>query len=170
MKVRAEDIPCDDRFPVNVGTSLLRLEAGREERNPLAEREQATNRLTRLVDDVWGPEWQRGLRGLEEFMPPADIEETDDAYVVDVELPGVHKKDVSVEASGRRLTVSGERKERERTGILRRRTRTVGRFFCEVVLPSEIDDEAVNAKLADGVLTVTVPKSHRDQRRRIPVE
>lgn len=139
--------------------------------NPVAELEQTTKRLARLVDDVWGSEWPTaGLRGLEEFLPPADVEETDDAYVVDVELPGVNKKDVSVEVNGRRLTVSGERKERERTGILRRRTRTVGRFFYEVVLPSAVDDDAVNAKLANGVLTVTVPKSERDQRRRIPIE
>lgn len=140
-------------------------------RNPLAELEQTTRRLTRLVDDVWGSEWpMAGLRDLAEFKPPADVEETDDAYVVDIELPGVNKRDVDVEVNGRRLTVSGERKERERTGILRRRTRTVGRFFYEVVLPSEVDDEAVNAKLDNGVLTVTVPKSNHDQRRRIPIE
>lgn len=140
-------------------------------RNPLAELEQTTKRLTRLVDDVWGPERSTsGLRGLGEFRPPADVEETDDAYVVDVELPGVDKKDITVEANGRRLTVSGERKERERTGILRRRTRTIGQFFYEVVLPNEIADEEIDAKLADGVLTVTVPKSGRDQRRRIRVD
>lgn len=139
--------------------------------SPLAEVEQTTKRLTRLMDDVWDPRTSRsGLRGLGEFRPPADVEETDDAYVVDIELPGVDKKDVTVEATGRRLTVSGERKERERRGILRRRTRTVGHFFYEVVLPNEFADEAIDAKLADGVLTVTVPKSGRDQRRRIPID
>ncbi|MDP8969854.1 MAG: Hsp20/alpha crystallin family protein [Actinomycetota bacterium] len=141
--------------------------------NPVAELEQATKRLTRLVDAAWGSGWPTlGLRSVDEFLPPADLEETDEAYVVEVELPGVQKKDVDVEVSGRRLTVSGERKERERTGILRRRTRTVGRFFYEVTLPGEVDDEAVRASLADGVLTVTVPKaaSERRQRRRITVQ
>ncbi len=56
------------------------------------------------------------------------MEETDDAYLVEVELPGVKRDDISIEVAGRRLTVSRERKERQRTGILRRRTRTVGRF------------------------------------------
>lgn len=140
-------------------------------RNLVAEVDQTTNRLTRLMDDVWGPQTSTSvLRGLGEFRPPADVEETDDAYVVDVELPGVDKKDITVEANGRRLTVSGERKERERTGILRRRTRTVGQFFYEVVLPNEIADEAIDARLAEGVLTVTVPKSGRDQRRRIRID
>ena len=52
----------------------------------------------------------------EGFTPLADVEETDEAYVVEVELPGVKREDVSVEVAGRRLTVSGERKERQRTG------------------------------------------------------
>lgn len=139
---------------------------------PVSELDQAARRLARLVDEAWGSGWPAlGPRGVDEFLPAADLEETDEAYVVEVELPGVRKKDVDVEVSGRRLTVSGERRERERTGILRRRTRTVGRFFYEVVLPGEVEDDAVSANLVDGVLTVTVPKaaSERRQRRRIPV-
>jgi HSP20 family protein len=73
--------------------------------------------------------------------------------------PGVHKKDVEVEVSGRRVTISGERKERERAGVLRRRTRTTGRFSYDLVLPCEIDEDAVTASLDNGVLTVTVPKA-----------
>lgn len=141
--------------------------------NPLAELEQTTRRLARLVEAAGGSGWSAPwLGGLDAFLPPADLEETDDAYVLEVELPGVQKRDVHVEVSGRRLTVSGERKERERVGILRRRTRTVGRFISEVVLPGELDEDAVSASLADGVLTVRVPKaaSERRQRRRIPVD
>jgi HSP20 family protein len=141
--------------------------------NPVAELEQVTKQLARLVDEAWGSGWPTpALRGLDEFIPPADLEETDDAYILEVELPGVHKKDLDVEISGRRLTVSGERKERERIGILRRRTRSVGRFYWEVVLPGEVDESSVKAALVDGVLTVTVPKapSERRQRQRIPVQ
>ncbi len=103
------------------------------------------------------------------FTPLADVEETDDAYLVEVELPGVSREDVSVEQTGGRLVVHGERKERERVGILRRRTRTTGRFYYEVDLPAELDDQAVTASLDRGVLTVRVPKSGSARRRRIPV-
>ena len=103
------------------------------------------------------------------FTPLADIEETDDAYVVEIELPGVAKDDVSVELSGRRLVVSGERKERERVGILRKRTRSVGRFYYEVFLPAAVDGEHVEASLDDGVLTVQVAKPATARRRRIPI-
>jgi HSP20 family protein len=103
------------------------------------------------------------------FTPLADVEETDDAYLVEVELPGVKGDDIVVEVAGRRLTVSGERKEKERVGILRRHTRTVGRFHYEVVLPGDVADEEVDASLDEGVLVVRAPKVEADRPRRIPV-
>lgn len=140
---------------------------------PGAEFEQMTRRLAGLFDEVWGSGsgWHsNGLWNTDHFRPAADLEETDDAYVVEVELPGVDKGDVDIELVGRRLAVSGERKERQRTGILRRRTRTAGRFFYEVVLPGDTDENGVSARLADGVLTITVPKAAAErQARRIPI-
>ena len=103
------------------------------------------------------------------FTPLADVEETDDAYVAEIELPGIASDDLSVEVAGRRLTVTGERKEKERVGILRKRTRTVGRFHYEVLLPGEVDEENVQASLEAGVLTVRVPKPVSQRPRRIPV-
>ena len=103
------------------------------------------------------------------FTPLADVEETDEAYVAEIELPGVGADDLSVEVAGRRLTVTGERKEKERVGILRKRTRTVGRFHYEVLLPGDVDEENVHASLEDGVLTVRVPKPASQRPRRIPV-
>ena len=103
------------------------------------------------------------------FTPLADVEETDDAYLVEIELPGVKRDDVSLEVAGRRLSVSGERKERERVGILRRRTRTVGQFNYEVLLPGEVDEEGVSASMDEGVLTVRVPKPASARPRRIAI-
>jgi HSP20 family protein len=103
------------------------------------------------------------------FTPLADVEETDEAYLAEIELPGVGADDLSVEVAGRRLTVTGERKEKERVGILRKRTRTVGRFHYEVLLPGDVDEENVQATLEDGVLTVRVPKPASQRPRRIPV-
>jgi HSP20 family protein len=105
------------------------------------------------------------------FTPPADIEETPDAYVVEVELPGIAKDDVDVEVQGRRLTVRAERKERERTGFWRSRTRVTGVVRYEALLPGEVDPDNVSARLADGVLTVRLakPESERSSVKRIPV-
>jgi len=103
------------------------------------------------------------------FTPLADVEETDDAYLVEIELPGVKRGDIDVTLSGRQLTVSGERKEKERVGILRRRTRVAGRFHYEVTLPAADPDAEVTAGYDDGVLTVRVPKPEADRPRRIAV-
>ncbi|GIU85144.1 MAG: heat-shock protein Hsp20 [Acidimicrobiales bacterium] len=131
--------------------------------NPFAELERLTEELNR-----WWSEWPKNtLAGA--FVPLADIEETDDAYLVEVELPGVSKEDIDVEVSGRRVVVSGERKEKERKGVLRRRTRTVGKFHFEAVLPGDVDESGVEATLADGVLSVRLPKAAGERPRKIPV-
>lgn len=139
--------------------------------DPGVDLEQMTRRLAGLFDEVWGSgRHANGMWNTDHFRPAADLEETDDAYVVEIELPGVDKDDVDIELVGRRLAVSGERRERERTGILRRRTRTAGRFFYEVVLPGDTDENGVSAGLAGGVLTITVPKAAAErQARRIPI-
>ena len=128
------------------------------------------NRLNEQLRDYLG-RWSSlpSLLG-EGFTPLADLEETEEAYVVEVELPGVKGDDIEVEVAGRRLTVSGERKERERVGVLRRQTRTVGRFHYEVVLPGEVDEESIEASLDKGVLTVRVPKAEAERPKRIPVK
>ena len=85
--------------------------------DPFAEFNRLTRQLTELVDDRW-PD-AAPLMGRDGFSPPADIEETDDAYLIELDLPGVDKKDIDVETSSRRLVVQGERKEKARTGMLR---------------------------------------------------
>jgi HSP20 family protein len=103
------------------------------------------------------------------FTPLADIEESDDAYTIEVELPGVKKSDVSIELVGQRVIISGDQREKERKGVIRRRTRRVGRFRYEVALPSEFDDSRVEATLKDGVLTLRLPKPASEKPRQITV-
>jgi HSP20 family protein len=133
--------------------------------DPLAEFRNVVSQLSRFPDP-WGELMVQPRSG---FTPLADVEETDDGYVIEVELPGIDKKDIDISVAGRRLTISGERKEKERVGILRRRTRSVGRFEYEIQLPGDIDEDGVNASLVDGVLSVRVPKATTDRARRITV-
>jgi HSP20 family protein len=86
-----------------------------------------------------------------------------------VELPGVKEDDVDIEINGRELTVTGEIKEKERAGVLRRRTRKVGEFTYSVTLPDEIDDDSITATLDGGVLTIRVPKSQRGKSRHVAI-
>lgn len=131
--------------------------------DPTSDIERAVHHMSQLFDHALrhAPE----LFEADAFSPFADLEETDDAYVLTVELPGVRKDDIDIQSHGRRITVSGERKEEERKGLLRKRTRSVGRFFHEVVLPGDVDEDAITAALDKGVLTVTVPKDASEQQR-----
>lgn len=104
-----------------------------------------------------------------DFTPLADIEETDTAWTVELELPGVKKKDIEVESHGQTLVISGERKEKDRTGVLRQRRRVTGSFRYEVTLGGDLDADAITAKLSDGELTITVPKAEQDQPHKIEI-
>ena len=103
------------------------------------------------------------------WTPPVDITETDEAWVIEAELPGVDRKDISIELRDNELMISGEIKERERKGVLRRRTRRVGFFDYRVTLPGPVDAANVDAKLDDGVLTVRIPKPEQARARRCRV-
>lgn len=117
--------------------------------------------------------WPDFFRPLSSIMdataPLADIEETDDSYVLDVELPGVRQSDIDLQVEGGRLVLTAQRHERERVGLLRHRTRTTGRFALSVTLPGAVEEAGVTATFRDGVLTVVVPKAVHARRRRIPV-
>jgi HSP20 family protein len=136
---------------------------------PLHDIEQVANRMRHMLEETFGG-LPATITDLASWAPPVDIEETDEAFVVEAEVPGVKKKDLNIELMGNELTISGEIKERERTGILRRRARRVGNFFYRVVLPENVDAETMDADLHDGVLTVRIPKSQRAQRRRIEAQ
>ncbi|MCW2676628.1 MAG: heat shock protein Hsp20 [Modestobacter sp.] len=130
--------------------------------DPFRELDQLYDRINHL--------WDAGAsQETKAWVPLGDVEETDDAYTIDVELPGVEQDDVVIEVNGREVTISGEIKEKERAGIMRRRTRRVGEFQYAVTLPGDIDADNVSARLDNGVLTVTVPKSQRAKPRRIAV-
>lgn len=103
------------------------------------------------------------------WVPAADVMEEDDAYVVQVELPGVTREDINVDVTGNELVITGEIKERERVGLLRHRTRRIGRFEYRALLPGELDPDNVEARLAEGVLTVRIPKSERAKPHRVQI-
>ena len=129
--------------------------------DPLRELDELAERVNSL--------WKAGLGRLDSWSPLADVEEGEDAYTVEIELPGVQRDDVDVQLVDRVLTVAGEAKEKERTGILHRRTRRVGQFHYAVTLPGDVDADNVSARLNDGVLSIRVPKSAEAKPRRIAI-
>jgi HSP20 family protein len=131
---------------------------------PFRELDDIHEQMERLMQSVWSGDGEGVV-----WMPVADLEETDDAWIVEAELPGVRRDDVNVELRDNELIISGEIKRRERKGVLRRQTRRTGRFEYRVTLPGQADPENVEANLHEGVLTVRVPKSEAARPHRIEI-
>lgn len=92
------------------------------------------------------------------WRPPVDVVETDEAFVLTLDVPGVAEDALSVEMDRGRLTVSGSRETTEdgRSHVAERRA---GAFERAFKLPSAVDDGHIDALLENGVLTIRVPKA-----------
>ena len=142
----------------------VKSSAGQAQWRPFREFENLYAEMDRLAQSVFG-----GLTGEGAWLPAADIVETDSAYVIEVELPGVRREDVDVNLNGNELVVTGEVKERKREGMFRRRTRRVGEFEFRVAFPGNLRDGGIEASLAYGVLKLYVPKAESTKSSKITV-
>ena len=125
--------------------------------NAWSEFEEMRARSGQLIERTFGgPDRPRagGSRA-----PLVDVEETDDAWVFDADLPGVKRENINVEVGGHELAIHGAVSKRERSGVVHRSARRTGEFNYFVGLPTEVDPTRVEGELHHGVLTVRVPKS-----------
>lgn len=95
------------------------------------------------------------------WSPRMDLAETDGAFELSVDLPGLSREDVSLHLEDNRLVISGERREKKETkdrNVIRME-RTFGPFYRSLPLPKSVKEGDVKAAFKDGVLTVTIPKT-----------
>jgi HSP20 family protein len=106
------------------------------------------------------------------WAPRVDVSETDKAFMVKADLPGVEPKDVEVSVRDGVLTLKGEKREQreEKQKNFHRTERFVGRFFRSIPLPAGADEEHVEAITTKGVLTVSIPKMPEAQPKKIAVK
>ena len=105
------------------------------------------------------------------FTPAAEIEETNDAFHLRLEIPGLEAKDVNVEATPESVLISGERKSETRTeenGLTRSEFR-YGKFQRVIPLPSLIQNDKVQAEYKDGILRLTLPKAEPEKHKAVKV-
>ena len=121
--------------------------------------------------------WQQRLERLsrhqsDSWAPPIDVHEIPDAYVLTVEVPGLKRDDIELVVEASRLTVRGQRVERRRAGepvLYHQVERGHGVFSRTFEFAELIDAGGVRAELADGVLTISLPKAPAPPARRIDV-
>lgn len=109
------------------------------------------------------------------WLPPVDIFETESAFVVEADLPGVHQENVDIQFDKSTLTISGARAAtlpaKDKAAQLRvfSAERQSGNFSRSIRLPEHVDVENINATFHDGVLTITVPKASVAMPRKIAI-
>lgn len=121
--------------------------------------------------DDFGAIWNRVGNLFEPFgpngwLPAIETEDTDDAYLVRAELPGMKREDIGIDVAGGELRIVGETTEETTGSTLRRRQ---GRFAYRTSLPADADPEQAKASLADGILTIRLPKTSQSRSRRIEI-
>jgi HSP20 family protein len=112
-----------------------------------------------------------GEGGPDAWVPAVETDETDDAYLVRAELPGMKRDDVDIELRGNELRITGEVKEEEKEeGEGKPLRRRYGKFAYRTSLPADADAEKIDAQLTDGILTVRLPKAAQARSRRIEIQ
>ncbi len=103
--------------------------------------------------------------------PQINLTEDADRFYIRAELPGFSTKDIEMQATGKNLSISGERKiEAENDGVkYHRREREAGKFSRIITMPTEIEPDRIEAKLEHGVLTIRVPKAEAVKPRQITI-
>jgi HSP20 family protein len=130
-------------------------------RDPFADVEELLSRIGGLVQP------REEAEGDRPWVPVAEIDETDDAYELRLEMPGIAPAAIAITVRDRELCVNGEvREDEEASNALRVR---VGRFHYHTSLPSDVDADNVEASMDEGVLTLRIPKAHPGQGRRIEI-
>jgi HSP20 family protein len=103
-----------------------------------------------------------------------DVREDADHFYVDAELPGFRKEDVDITLENQQLTITAQRKSENGNGAGKNgdyllRERRYSRFQRSFTLPPTVDEQTVNAKLNDGVLTIVLNKREETKPRKITV-
>ena len=139
---------------------------------PRREWETLWGEMERLFERAFPEVARREVEDGHTWWPHVDMYETDEAYVVETDLPGMTAEDVTVKVMGHELVVKGERRtEHEETKEKARRVeRTFGAFHRRVTLPEGVKAEEVEARYVNGVLTVTVPKAEEVKAKAVEVK
>ncbi len=136
--------------------------------DPFKELQALQDRIDKLFEE--------SLRGRElastSWTPAVDIYETDDAIVLEAELPGMNEKDIEVKVEDNVLTIRGERKfeEKRKEENYYRMERFYGAFQRSFTLPPNIETNKIKAEYKKGILKVTMPKKEQAKPKQIKIE
>jgi HSP20 family protein len=124
----------------------------------------------RALDSRLDSDWLRGSTTGTGAFPPINVFQKGDSLVAVVELPGVNKNDLEIQAKDNAIRISGKKVIAYQDGAsLHRRERLSGTFDRTLTVPMQIDANAIKAEYHDGVLALFIPRAESDKPRSISI-
>jgi HSP20 family protein len=139
--------------------------------DPFRELSSIQNELNRLFGRTFGVEGGDEMRAAA-WMPPVDVSETQDRFVITAEIPGMRPEDVDISVENSVLRIQGERRfyQERNEDDFHRIERRFGSFARSITLPSTADPEGIRASFDAGILTIEVPKKEEAKPKKIEVK
>jgi len=138
--------------------------------NPLREIDSFQRQMNQLFDEVFVPTERQGDRQV--FSPKAELTETEEAYLLKLELPGISPDNLDIQATRDSVTISGDRQDThstEKDGVRRTEFR-YGSFHRVIPVPGAIQNTEVTANYDAGILTLTLPKVEEAKNKVVKVQ
>lgn len=137
-------------------------------RSPLRELDRLRRQMEQWDDALSGGTFTIPGAGV---FPLTNVTEDNDNYYVRSELPGIKSDELDIQVTAKGISISGERKIPVEGNNVKyhRREREAGKFSRSINLPDDIDSDKVDAKLENGILTMTIPKAEKSKPRQITV-
>ncbi len=131
---------------------------------------QAVLDLQRALEGRMESDWLRGATAGRGAYPPVNVFQQGDDLVAIMELPGVAKDDLQIEAKDNRIRIWGRKAVDYDEGVsVHRRERLSGKFDRTLTMPIRIDAERIKAEFRDGILALFIPQAEADKPRTIAI-
>jgi len=126
--------------------------------------------LQQALDARLASDWMGAGTTAEGSYPPVNIFQQEDDFVLVVELPGVAKSDLSIEAKENAIRIAGKKEVKyEEDASIHRRERIYGVFDRTIAIPIQIDPDRIRAEYRDGVLALFIPRAELEKPRTIKI-
>ena len=126
--------------------------------------------LQRALEARLDSNWLDGSTAGTGAFPPINVFQQGDNLLAVLEVPGVDKSDLEIQAKGNAIRVSGKKVISYPDGVsVHRRERSAGRFDRTLTVPMQIDADAIKAEYRDGVLALLIPRAESDKPRTVPI-
>jgi len=126
--------------------------------------------LQRALDARISSDWLQDQTAAQGPFPPINVFQQGDHILAIVELPGIDKSDLQIQAKENTIRISGKKNANLPEGVsVHRRERVFGEFDRTLSLPVQLDPDGIKAEYQDGILALFLPRSERDKPRTIKI-